>query len=204
MATELRAVGGGKLAGHLVARVAEATRAYEHDRYRDALSILRPLVAQAPDAPSVRELYGLALYRLGRWREALRELRAAQELTGAADQVPVIADCERALGRHDEVDRLWTELRQAGVSSDLLAEGRLVAAGSLGDRGELQKAIALLAPAANRPVRRPGDRHVRQWYALADLYERAGELPRARELFARVVELDPEVSDAVERLAALR
>jgi tetratricopeptide (TPR) repeat protein len=201
---ELRAIGGAKLASSLVPRLADAARAYEHDRYRDALTILRPLAAIAPESPSVRELYGLALYRLGRWKEALRELRAAHDLTSSFDQHPVMADCERALGRHHRVEALWTELRQAGVSSDLLAEGRLVEAGSLADRGDVPRAIALLVPSATRSVRRPESRHLRQWYALADLYERVGDMPRARDLFTMVVRSDPELSDAAERLAGLR
>ena len=77
-------------------------------------------------------------------------------------------------------------------------------AGSLADRGRIEEAIALLGPAASRHVRRPHERHVRQWYMLADLYERSGDIPRARELFARVVAAEPELSDAAERLAGLR
>jgi Flp pilus assembly protein TadD len=201
---ELRAIGGAKLAADLVPKLTEAARAYEHDRYRDALAMLKRMAERAPESPSVRELLGLTLYRLGRWRDAMKELNAYFELSGSYDQYPVMADCQRALGRHREVERLWTELRQAGVSSDLLAEGRLVAAGSLADRGQFEAAIAMLGPSATRSVRRPEVRHVRQWYALADIYERAGEIPRARELFIKVVEADPQLSDAPERLAALR
>jgi hypothetical protein len=38
---------------------------------------------------------------------------------------------------------------------------------------------------------------------LADLCERAGDAPRARELFRRVVAVDPGLADAAERLQAL-
>lgn len=157
----------------------------------------------APGAVSIRELYGLTLYRLGRWKDAIRELRAVGELSGSVDQHPVIADSERALGHHEAVAELWSELRRAGAGSDVLAEGRLVMAGSLSDRGHIAEAISLLEPAANREIRKPLDRHVRQWYLLADLYERAGDVPRAREYFRRVVAADPEMSDAAERLAVL-
>ena len=166
--------------------------------------MLHELARDAASVPAVRELRGLTFYRLGRWKEALRELSAFVELTGAYDQHPVIADCERALGRHERVEEVWTDLRRAGVASDLVAEGRLVMAGSLADRGRLTEAIALLEPAVSRQVRKPLERHVRQWYALADLYERSGDVPRARELFRRVVEADAELSDAVLRLAGLR
>lgn len=191
-----------RLAAHLEARLAEAARAYERDRYYDALSILRELARTAPGVGAMRELYGLTLYRLGNWRAALRELRAFSELTGSVDQYPVAADCERALGHHARVGEIWSDLRRAGASSDVVAEGRLVMAGSLADRGRIDEAIALLGAAA-RNIRGPHERHVRQWYMLADLYERAGDVPRARELFGRVVAADPELSDAAERLAGL-
>ncbi len=200
---EIRSFGAPRQAA-LEAKLADAARAYEHDRYGEALAVLREIARAVPGVPSVRELYGLAFYRVGRWKEALRELRAFVELTGSVDQNPVIADCERALGHHGRVEELWSELRRAGAGSDVLAEGRLVMAGSLADRGRVSDAIALLEPAATRPVRRPLDRHLRQWYALADLYERSGDIPRARELFRRVVDADAELSDAAIRLAGLR
>ena len=184
-------------------RLADATRAYQRERYMDALAIMRELGRLAPTVASVRELYGLTLYRLGRWKEALRELRAYVELSGSVDQHPVMADCERALGNHARVTELFAELRRTGAGSDVLAEGRLVMAGSLADRGQIDEAIAVLLPSTAREVRKPLDRHLRQWYALADLYERSGDVPRARELFRRVVTADPELSDALERLAAL-
>jgi len=119
------------------------------------------------------------------------------------EQEPVVADCERALGRHDAVEQRWEALRQASPRAEVLAEGRLVMAGSLADRGRLNDAIALLA--RYEPDRaRPRDWHMRTWYALADLYERAGDVPRARALFQRLVKRDADFFDAAERLAALR
>ena len=180
-----------------------AARAYEEDRYSDALAMLRQLARLAPDVATVRELLGLTLYRRGDWRGALRELRRFTEITGSAEQLPVIADCERALGHHHEVADLWTEIRQAGASSDVLVEGRLVAAGSLADQGHIRDAIRLLEPVASRRVRSPRPKDLRQWYVLADLYERSGDIPRAREMFRHVVATDPEVADAADRLSLL-
>jgi tetratricopeptide (TPR) repeat protein len=201
---EIHQAGSSREVARLEARLQAAVRAYERDRYGEALSILRELVRSQPYVVAIRELYGLSLYRLGRWREASRELRKVAEVSGSLDQHPVIADCERALGNHRAVGELWAELRRQGAGSDVLAEGRIVMAGSLADRGRLGEAIALLEPAAAKPVRKPLERHLRQWYALGDLYERSGDIPRARELFRRVVAADAEVSDAPERLAALR
>jgi tetratricopeptide (TPR) repeat protein len=200
---ELRNAIGPDRSAALERRLAVATRAYERDRYREALAELRVLARLAPEVASVRELYGLTLYRLGRWREAARELKAFHELSGSFDQHPVIADCERALGRDKQVAELWNAMRTAGVDREVLIEGRLVMAGMLADRGEISEAIALLAPGAKN-IRKPDTCHLRQWYALGDCYERAGDLPRARELFARVASFDEELSDAPQRLDALR
>ena len=52
-------------------------------------------------------------------------------------------------------------------------------------------------------MRRPQEHHLRLWYALAATYERAGDVARARALFARLVDADPEFADAVGRLDAL-
>ena len=180
-----------------------AATAYEAGRYADAQRLLRPLAEQAPEAAGVRELLGLSLYRLGRWRAAAAELEAFGQLTGSVEQEPVVADCERALGRHDAVEQRWEALRQASPRAEVLAEGRLVMAGSLADRGRLNDAIALLAR-YELDRARPREWHLRTWYALADLYERAGDVPRARALFQRLVKRDADFFDAAERLAALR
>ena len=200
---ELRAAVGADHSAGLERRLAIAIRAYERDRYREALAELRVLVRLAPEVAAVRELYGLTLYRLARWKEAARELRVFHDLTGSFDQHPVIADCERALGRDKQVMALWDELRTAGVDREVLVEGRLVVAGMLADRGEIPEAIEMLA-AGGKNLKHPDSSHLRQWYALADCYERAGDLPRARDLFARVANHDDEATDASRRLAALR
>jgi tetratricopeptide (TPR) repeat protein len=184
-------------------RLVDASRAFQDDRYQDTLRILRPVLAETPDVPAVRELAGLALYRQGKWAKAAEQLEAFRDLTGSEEQNPVLADAYRALGRHKKVDELWNELRQASPGIALLTEGRIVAAGSLADRGDLPGAIGLLSRGPVVPRRTPEDHHVRLWYALADLYERSGDAPRARELFRRVADVEPDLADTAERLAAL-
>lgn len=184
-------------------RLDDAARAFRRERYEEARRILRPLAEQAPGASSVRELYGLTLYRLGRWAQAKRELEAFRTQTASAEQHPVLADCARALGHYAEVEELWEELRAASPSAELVAEGRIVAAGALADQGRLKDAITLLEAAA-KPTRRPKLHHLRVAYALADLYERAGDLPRARELFGLVAANDADFVDVQARLRALR
>ena len=184
-------------------RLRDASRAFKRERFEEARKILRPLADAAPTAESVRELLGLTYYRLGRWKAAAAELEAFRDLSGSTEQHPVLADCYRALGRHAKVAELWEDLRAASPSAPLVAEGRIVAAGSLADQGRLDDAIHLLE-AAKSPAKRPKEHHLRVTYALADLYERAGDIPRARQLFGVVAATDPELGDVVARVRALR
>jgi tetratricopeptide (TPR) repeat protein len=200
---ELEAAAGTDRGGKLAHRIADATYAYEKERYQEARRTLRALADEVPASPAVRELYGLVLYRTGQWAAAAKQLEVFRELSGSYDQHPVLADCYRALHRYEDAESVWEDLRAASPSGDLVAEGRIVAAGCRADQGDLSAAIALLEK-ASRKVARPQERHLRQWYALADLFERAGDMPRARDFFARVSAADPDAFDVRQRLRALR
>ena len=155
-----------------------------------------------PDVAAVRELLGLVQYRLGNYPAATKELIAFADLSRSVEQHPVLMDCWRAQRRFDKVEELWTELAQSSPSGALVTEGRIVLAGAYADAGRLQLAIETLARRAD-DVKRVEEFHLRLWYALADLYERAGEIPRAREFFGRVSARDSSFADVAERLAAL-
>ena len=189
---------------HLVDRAEAAYGAYERGRFQDALRAIKPVADEAPGVAAVRELAGLAAYRCGRWRSAAGHLEAFGRLSDSAEHLPILMDCQRALHKPKKVAALWAELRQSSPDPDVLAEGRIVAAASLADSGDLNGAIAMLSTAgASKALRNPSERHVRQWYLLADLYERAGDVPKAREYFERVFRTDPEAYDVAERLRGL-
>jgi len=66
-------------------------------------------------------------------------------------------------------------------------------ASALADQQMYAEAIELLTRAGGtKQLRNPSFRHVRLWYALADVYDRSGDVISARELFARVVIAEPE------------
>ena len=202
VAAELQDAVGADRGRRLAGRLADAVRAFERDHFEEARQLLQPLADEAPSAPSVRELLGLTYYRLGRWRQAVRELEAFSELSSSTSAAPMLADAYRALGDHSRVEELWEEIRAASEDPAIVTEGRIVAAGSLADQGRLPDAIALLEK-GRLSAKRPEDHHLRLWYALADLYERAGEVPRARDLFERVARHDPTMVDVVARRQAL-
>jgi tetratricopeptide (TPR) repeat protein len=193
----------GRKAGDHEQRIKDAAKAFRAERFQDAQRILGNLAEVAPSVPAVRELNGLTLYRLRRWKLAAAELEAFRALTHSTEQHPVLADCYRALKRIDPVRELWDELREASPSAELVTEGRIVMAGALADRGDVKAAIDLLGQNAWKLPRQPRDHHLRRAYALADLLERAGEVSRARDLFGRIQRADARFGDVGRRLKAL-
>jgi len=84
----------------------------------------------------------------------------------------------------------------------VMAEGRMVAAGALADQDDLCGALALMEPATKRP-KAVRDFHLRQWYVLADLYDRMGDPISARRWFSAITEFDDEFADVRDRLRSL-
>jgi len=97
---------------------------------------------------------------------------------------------------------VWQEIKAASPSHDIMAEGRIVAAGALADQGELRAAIDLMEPATKRP-KAVREFHLRQWYVLGDLYDRVGDPIAARRWFGAVAEYDDEYADVTARLRNL-
>ncbi len=143
----------------------KAADAYSRDHERDALRLLRPFRDALPDSPSVRELLGLAQYRVGHYQAAAKELEAFVELSRSVEQHPVLMDCYRAQRRWRKVDECWRELTAASPGAEVVTEGRIVAAGALADRGRIDEAISLLTR-ADKKVSKPKPYHLRLWYAL--------------------------------------
>jgi len=193
---------GGPNGERLYQQLLRAAEEYDAGHDHEAVVLLARLRDKLPDAAAVRELLGLALYRDGRYALAARELEDFGKLTGSVDQLPVLMDCYRAQRHWRRVDDAFEQLQAASPSGALATEGRIVAAGALADQGKLDAALALLRRKAD-DVKRPKEQHLRLWYALADLEERAGDIPRARSLFDRIVRHDPHFADVTARRASL-
>ncbi|MAW92642.1 MAG: hypothetical protein CL423_04735 [Acidimicrobiaceae bacterium] len=180
----------------------DSMRAFEEERFTDAGRKLRPLIKADHRIPEIYELYGLILYRKEEFTDAADWLEKFRHLASSTEQHPVLMDCYRAEKRWNDVDYLWDELREVSPSGSLVVEGRIVMAGALADRGNLKKAVYLLEKGWKAP-KRPRDHHLRRAYALGDLYDRAGNLPRAREMFQWIVSFAPSFVDARDRLKNL-
>ena len=188
----------------LVSFMTDAAQAYDRHRYEEALRLAKNVALSVPSVAPAQELAGLAAYRAERFAMARKFLRAAFELSGDGQHLPQVMDCERAARRYSLVKSTFQQLVDSEPTPDVLAEGRIVLASTLADQSKFQEAIDLLnAGGAAKILRNPSGRHLRLWYTLADVYDRAGDAAAARELFARVVSVDPEAYDAYSRLEEL-
>jgi tetratricopeptide (TPR) repeat protein len=159
--------------------------------------------ARAARIAVVREACGEAAYHAGEYAEALAELRAAKRMNGNTEYLPVMADCERALGRPERALALAQNPSVANLEDALKAEMTIVEAGARRDLGELDAALRTLEQAPLRSRSR-ADWVVRLRYAYADTLAAAGRTEEAVEWFHRTVGVDGnQITDAVERLAEL-
>ncbi|HUY42627.1 MAG TPA: hypothetical protein VMU98_02555 [Acidimicrobiales bacterium] len=206
VAAEVRRVflGTAYMREKTVFTLTKAAEAYDRHRYEEALRLGRSVADAVPGVASVRELTGLAAYRAERWAMSKVHLRAHFTITGDPEHLPLVMDAERAVRHYRAVEKIFAELQESEPTAEVLAEGRIVMAEAWADQRLFEPAIELLTKAgATKLLRNPGYRHLRLWYALGDVYDRAGDLVGARELFARVVLAEPDAYDAKERLVEL-
>lgn len=148
---------------------------------------------------SVREAAGLAAYATGRYAEALAELRAARRITGDLSNLPVMADCERGLGRPERALALAAGPEVAGLDTASRVELAIVASGARRDLGQPEAAVVAL----QRLQLRPGDRRpwsARLFYAYAEALLDSGRRDEATTWFEHAAAADTEGhTDAAER-----
>jgi len=159
--------------------------------------------ARAGRLAVVREAVGEAAYAAGEYAEALAELRAARRMNGVQDYLPMMADCERALGRPDKALALIRNAAKADVAPPVQAELTIVEAGARRDRGELDAALRTLENAPlNSKSRAPWVARLR--YAYADTLLAAGRQQDALTWFHKTDAVDVEgFTDASDRAAEL-
>ncbi|WTY68549.1 tetratricopeptide repeat protein [Streptomyces sp. NBC_01410] len=152
---------------------------------------------------AVREAAGFAAYANQKYAEALAEFRAAKRMTGSVELWPVMADCERGLGRPERAMAMAGEPEVQKLDKAGQVEMRLVAAGARRDMGQIEAAIVTLqSPELASSSVQPWTARLR--YAYADALLSAGREGEAREWFAKALEADKDgATDASDRLAEL-
>lgn len=151
----------------------------------------------------IREAVGIAAYHCGDWAQALSEFRAARRMGSKSQLLPLIADCERGVGRPERAIELSRSPEAAALTGDDADELRIVAAGARVDMGHLDQALAVLSSPAPDPSR-TGSTAARLFYAYAEVLlalDRAGE---ALQWFIHAAAADIDgVTDAEDRVSEL-
>ncbi|MEY4493504.1 MAG: hypothetical protein RL355_853, partial [Actinomycetota bacterium] len=151
----------------------------------------------------VREAAAEAAYNAGHFAEALTEFRAARRMRGIKEYWPLMADCERALGRPAKAIAMAADPLVNSLDRASKVEMRIVASGARVDQGKLEAALATLqCPELTTTSNEAWSARIR--YAYADVLEKLGRKDEALEWFHRAAAADAtEQTDADERIAAL-
>ena len=188
-----------KVATHLVAAGRalddDPARAHAHAWYARQL---------APRLAIVREAAGITAYATEDYAAALAELRAVRRMTGDLSGLPMMADCERGLGRPDRALALARDPDAKRLDPAAKIELGIVVSGARRDRGEFEAAVvALQGPALDSERLQPWT--VRLWYAYADALLAAGRREDALKWFESVAAIDDAgETDVDARLAELQ
>jgi tetratricopeptide (TPR) repeat protein len=199
---EIRATARPKMSDRAVRAFEQAVSLMERGRDAAAVAPAREAKDLAPRSGVVREVLGMALYRSGQFRDALRELQAYRRITGRADQNHLIADSHRALGAPEKAIEPAREAIRARIGDDVRAEAAVVGASALAELGRTDEAMSLLRSV--RPSKGGmKESDLRLMYATGDILARAGRRAEAAEEFRRIMRYDADAFDAAERLAEL-
>jgi tetratricopeptide (TPR) repeat protein len=167
----------------------QAALSFVAGRYGKALHHAEEAKALSPRFAAVREILGLAAYRVERWEQALTELRTYRRLTGDTTHLPVEMDVLRALERGNDVETAYALLRRLGGSRAALDEGRVVYGSFLLDQDRAREAWDLTKPTSLSA--RPTEEELRVWYVAGRAAARLGDRATAKRLYQAIQEADP-------------
>ena len=152
---------------------------------------------------AVREAVGIAAYQCGDWAQALSEFRAARRMGSKSQLLPLIADCERGVGRPERAIELARSPEAAQLTGDDADELRIVAAGARADLGQLEQALALLSSPQPDPTR-TGTTAARLFYTYAETLLALDRGDEALQWFIHAAAADIDgVTDAEDRVGEL-
>ncbi|WP_152353171.1 tetratricopeptide repeat protein [Brachybacterium subflavum] len=181
---------------HLVAAIA----ALDEDDLPLALAHAQFAASIGGRVGITREIYGIAAYRSEEFRTAAREFRTAMRISGRVDLLPMLADCERGIGRPERALEIAASEDASTLDVSGTIELMIVVAGAYADTGDIETALGTLdIPALRSKV--DGRWQVRLWVAYADLLERAGRSDEAHRWLTLAADADSDhETDAAERL----
>lgn len=183
-----------------LAELAAAAEAFSEGQFHVAVRKAQHAKDLSSRDATIREILGLASYRIGDWQTALRELRTYRRLSGETTHMPVEMDTLRALGRSDDVKGVWDEFNKRGGSPGVQKEARVVYGSHLIDENDLEEAFRVVG--RPRITDDPWPEDLRLWYVAARIAALQGGRARAKELAEAIMLEDPSFPglDELDRL----
>ena len=145
----------------------------------------------------VRETLAITSYRIGDFASALRELRTYRRISGRNDQLPMMVDCERGLGRPERALELGRSVDRSALDVPVQVELAIAMSGARLDLGNPTLALAEL----EIPQLDPSTAY--SWSpalysAYAATLEELGRQGEADEWWARVDRATEALADAAD------
>jgi len=169
----------------------------------EALAHARAARARSGRIAAVREAVGIAAYHCGDWAQALAELRAARRMGSKSALLPLIADCERGIGRPERAVELARSADATQLTGDDADELRIVVAGARSDLGQHEQALAMLSTPQLDP-KQTGQTAARLFYVYAETLLALGRKPEALRWFINAAAADVDgLTDAEDRITEL-
>lgn len=101
----------------------------------------------------VRETLAITAYAVGDFALALRELRTYRRISGRDDQLPMMVDSERGMGRPERALELGRSVDAQTLAVDVRVQLAIAMSGARLDLGQLDSALAELEIAQLDPAR---------------------------------------------------
>lgn len=105
--------------------------------HQHALSASR----RAGRIPVTRETLAITSYVLGDYATALRELRTYRRLSGSENQLAMMIDCERGLGRPERGLEIGRSVPREKLATDVQVQVAIAMSGARLDLGQTQQAL---------------------------------------------------------------
>lgn len=96
--------------------------ANQTDRYEEALQLLEKAIEITPDDPAIIDSLGWAQYKLGRYEEALANLRRAYAAFPDHEVASHLGEVLWVMGRPDEAIAVWRNALETRPDSELIME----------------------------------------------------------------------------------
>ena len=115
----------------IISMLPEDSRALNHlgymladqtTRYDEALELIERAIAISPDDPAIIDSLGWALYKVGRFEEALVQMRRAFSAFPDDEVASHLGEVLWALERFDEAMRVWQDALESDPESPLILE----------------------------------------------------------------------------------